>query len=517
MNPLIVRCQQCGGDLFYDIAKQRYSCAHCGSEAATEEKKAEYRQWKTLRHDAMKKDINKVKSFSCPACGAQTIVAGDEVTAQCPFCQNTMIDARFAGNDIPEVIIPFKLDEQEAKAKLVEWIKSNHGTTEAKVIEHNLQNFTGCYLPYHIVRGASGGSLRIRLHDGSSSNYPFRAYLSHTLVNASNEISNLFLDGIEPFDFSNALEFDFGYLNHRKAKVQNISGKSLAERVKAETYSELYKSISKDIHTKEMSVNLTDDENESIPALMPVYIVPCKNGIAAAVNGQTGKVSVDTGKDKNVTRFWWIAPTLVTLAVGVAGGIFGGFALAFMGALVFGLVLFAIAHSRHHAEFVHVIKTHPKTNDDHNDTQTVFEADFGQGPVPAKLRFFTPWRIIKTVLISLAVIFLPVLVAIPVQLIRGMPLTDIQIGYGAAWYCIPGFFTIIAAGGLAKNMMYSVPLYYEILPNGKAKRRKLPSQKAPSIKEILAHTKFAFTSKVGCLVIGFVLFLLGGSVLAMIT
>ena len=516
-NPLVIRCEYCGGDLSYSIIKQRYCCAHCNAEASTAEKKAEYRRWKSLRYETVMQDISKVKSFACPTCGAQTIAEGENATALCPFCQNTMIDAKFAGNDLPEVIIPFKLTQEEAEAKLREWLNQNKGNAAAKAIEGNLHRFTGCYLPYHIVRGAYNSKLDIRLHDGGIASYPFRAYLSHTAVNASRDLNNLFLDGIEPFNFDEALEFNFGYLNHQNAKVQNINGAALESRIKEETQEELYKTLTKKVHTKEMSVSLNDEGSESIPALMPVYIVKCKNGIAAAVNGQTGKISVTTGKTKDLTRFWWIAPTLATLIVGIAGGFVGGWELALIGALVFGMVFFAIAHNRHDKKTIQEIITYPKTEEEeHNDTQAEFFADFGQGPVPAKLKFFTLWRIIKTVLIVLAVIFLPVLLAAPIQLLRGMPLTDLHIGYGAAWYCIPGFFTILAAGGLGKSMMYSVPLYYEILPNGQTKRRKPVSQKRPSLKEILSNSKFALKSKEGCFIIGFTIFLLIGSTLAMI-
>lgn len=512
-NPLVVRCEYCGGDVNYDIAKQRYCCSHCGAEASNADKKAENLKWRSIRKEAVMKDLAQVKSFSCPACGAQTIATGDSVTAQCPFCQNTMIDAKFADNDIPEVILPFKISKEEAEAKLREWLNKNKSSHAAKVIECSMQNFTGCYLPYHIVRGAFDSKLHIRMHDGDSV-YPFRAYLSHTAVNASKDLDNLFLDGIEPFDFDSALEFNFGYLNHQNAKVQNINGEALSGRINEETNAELYKSLSKKVSTKEMSVTFSDDNSETIPALMPVYLVKCKNGIAAAVNGQTGKVSVDTGKEKNLTRFWWLAPTAATLAVIIAGTLFGGWELGFLGGLVFGIVFFIIANSRHEKKVVRVIETYPKSKEDHNDTQTEFVADFGEGLVPAKLKFFTFWRITKVILIILAVIFLPVLLAVPIQLMRGMPLTSIHIGYGAAWYCIPGFFTILAAGGLAKSMMYGVPIYYEILPNGKTKRRRLASRKKVTMKELFP--KSTLTSKQGCLVIGFMLFLLIGSTLAMI-
>lgn len=41
INPLVIRCKNCGGDLSFDIVKQKYCCAHCGSEANASEKKVE--------------------------------------------------------------------------------------------------------------------------------------------------------------------------------------------------------------------------------------------------------------------------------------------------------------------------------------------------------------------------------------------------------------------------------------------------------------------------------------------
>ena len=520
-NPLVIRCEYCGGDQNFDIAKQKYCCAHCGAEANASEKKAEYRRWKSLRHEVVLKDIDKVKTFSCPSCGAQTMATGDDVSAQCPFCQNTMIDTAFAGNDLPEVILPFKLNKQEALDKLKAWLSANKSNSAAKLIEKNLHRFTGCYLPYHIVRGGYNGNLAINLQDGSAARYPFRAYLSHTAVNASKDWDNLFLDGIEPFDFDEAREFDFGYLNHQNAKIPNVVNAALEARVGEETRAELYQNLSKKVRTKEMTVFLDDNDNESIPALMPVYLVKCKDGVAAAVNGQTGKVSIATGKTKNLTKFWWLWPILATIVIAVVGSLWADLELGLIMAFVFGMIFFGIAHNRHHKEIVNEVITDPKTKASHNDTRTQFFADFGRGPVPAELKFFTFGRIAKLVVGMLLLTFLPLLIVIPIQLLRGGAISDIPIGYGAAWYITPLFIAIVLAGGGAKAMMYGEPLYYEKRPDGKLVRRRLPSQQKFSLKQLLPGLKKTGSTKeksgrsVGC-AIAIILFLLLGSVGAML-
>jgi len=529
-NPFVIRCEYCGGDQSFDIVKQRYTCAHCGAEATNAEKNAEFRHWKNLRQVSFMQESSKVKNFACPSCGAQTLASSEDVSAKCPFCQNTMIDAKFSGTEVPEVIIPFKITQEEAEKRLRSWISSNTKNPVAKAIEKSMDRFSGCYLPYHIVRGAFSGDMYISDQAGIGHAYPFMAYLSHTAVNASKDWDNLFLDGIEPFDFSEARDFDFRYLNHQKAKIQNVEPDGLASRIREETTSELQETLSKKVRTKEITLAMAYQNNETILAALPVYLVKCGNGITAAVNGQTGKISIATGKEKNLTGLWWIYPTLAALAVGVLGSIFGNLQLGLMGALVFGMVFFAIAHNRHHKEIVKEILTDPKATKSHNDTRSEFFVDLGNSYVPVQIKFFTPWRSIKTALILIAVIFLPVLIAIPIQLLRGGSITDIQIGYGAAWYCIPGFFTILAAGGLAKAMMYGEPLYYVRLPNGKTKRVKVPKQKATqphdtsdaayakrtSLQNLMVNSKSLLHSKEGCFLIGFLVFLLLGSVLAML-
>ena len=107
-NPLVIHCKNCGGDQSYDIVRRQYVCAHCGTETSLQDKNVEYRNWRSLRHDAVMQEVGTVKQFSCPSCGAQTIAAGDDASAECPFCQRTMIDADFAGNDLPKPSSPSK-------------------------------------------------------------------------------------------------------------------------------------------------------------------------------------------------------------------------------------------------------------------------------------------------------------------------------------------------------------------------------------------------------------------------
>ncbi|MBR6847334.1 MAG: hypothetical protein IKM74_04310 [Bacteroidales bacterium] len=516
-NPLVIRCKNCGGDQSFDIIKQQYVCAHCGSVTELNSQTAEFKSWKQLLQQKQQQSLSEAKMFKCPSCGAQTLASADDASAICPFCQSTMVDAKFANTPIPEVIIPFKVTKEDAEKRLQEWLSANKNNPAAQTIEKNMQRFSSCYLPYHIVRGAFSGIMDIANQAGESQEYPFKAYLSHTAVNASKEWDNLFLDGIEPFDFNDARDFDYRYLIKQKAKIQNAETMELAQRIKEETTNELYETLTGKVHSKEFSVSLFEQDNETIPAALPVYLVQCGDGIAAAVNGQNGKVSVSTGKTINKTKNWWVLPTVATIVVGLALGLLGSLGLGLIVGFVFGILFFVIAHKRHENVFVKEVITSTKKEKSHNDTQAVFFADFGKGEVPARIEFITPWRIIKTVLAFIVVTFLPVFIAIPIQLSRGLSILDIHYGYGAAWYCIPGFFAIAFAGGMAKGMMYNAPMYYEILPNGTTKRRKVNSKQPSVLGYFFSQMNIMESKRSGCLVIGFLLFLLIGSVAAMLS
>ena len=511
-NPLVIRCTQCGGETSFDIIKQRYVCSHCGTESEPESHTAEYHNWKKLQQEKRHERQGEAKLFSCPACGAQTLASADDVSAECPFCHNTMIDSKVDEDSIPEIIIPFKITREEAKKRLGDWISSNSSNPASAAIQKRLQQLTGCYLPYHIVRGTFKGIMDIANQAGESQKYPFNAHLDHTAVNASKDWDNIFLDGIEPFDFNEAREFDYRYLVNQKAKTQNIPSEELATRIFDETTLELYETLTEITHTKEFDVKLQNQNNDTFLAALPAYVIQCDNGIAAAVNGQTGKVAIMTGRTINMTANWWIRPTAFTIGIWLFCFLLGNLTLSLIVGAVIGILFFVIAYRRHSKILADEILTFPKSKKNHNGTKALFYADFGNGVVPARIDFVPKGRSAKTTIISLSAVLLPVLIAIPIQLSRGLSILDIHYQYGLVWFIGVGFFPLMMAAGLAKGLYYNDPIYYEILPDGRSVRRKVKSKKRSVIKNLLSD----LDPKAGCLVVGFMIFILALTVYAML-
>lgn len=483
-NPLVVRCPNCGSQLRYNIAKELFECPYCGTTKEPVAQSVDFANWKQLQHAKVLQGVSQAKAFVCPSCDARTMAVTEDADQQCPFCQNTVVSANFEGADLPEVILPFKISFEEAKDRLNQWINNHPRNPASKVIGDNMDKFTACYLPYHILRGDFSGSMGVKSASAEKS-YPFRSYINATAVNASNDLNNLLLDGMEPYDMASARVFDFNFLTNQKAKIQNVEPKEMEERLRQETQSEIYKSLSKEFNNKEIDVRLEKDRHESVGTLMPVYLVKCADGAMAAVNGQTGKVAVTLGKKENKTKNWWVLPTVATVAVAIGGGILGTssdelgwFLGAFLFGLVFGIINFAVAASRHQDVFEMTVYT---SDDDgvkrQPDAKTEFFEDFGHGNEPVKLKFMTPARLWKIITGFFILTFLPVFIAMFIRLFQSKGIFDINIAYGLIWFIVPVFFIIVALSGAAKSYIYLFPMYYEVKPDGQEVRRRKQTRK----------------------------------------
>ena len=371
-NPLVIRCKQCGGELGFDIVKQQYVCSHCGATTEQDSRKAEFKEWKNIHQRNLQEQLSQAKLFCCPACGAQTMTSSEDATAKCPFCGNTLIDDTFSDTELPEVIIPFKITLEEAKSKLKEWANDNKKQPAAVELVQHLDQLMGCYLPYQIVRGANNGHLFIAKLTGVDTSHPFKAYVDATAINASKEFDNLLLDGMEPFLFDEAKEFDFSYLNGQKAKIKNVTVEELNKRIDEEIKTELFRTLSKKLLNRRISLFLLDNEYESASALLPVYFVNCGNGIAATVNGQTGKIAIATGKTLQPAKHWWILPTLLAI-IATGLGIFSKeYTLIILAPVLLGCMFFFEALNKHWRTPVKEILTMPKSRQARDKTRLQF-------------------------------------------------------------------------------------------------------------------------------------------------
>ena len=517
LNPLVVRCPNCGAQQHYDLKKEQFVCSYCGTTQETVAQSVEFAHWKKLQQAIVLEGSSRAKAFACPSCGARVMAVTDEANQQCPFCHNMVVSSNFEGADLPQVIVPFKLTLEEATQKLKTWIVNNEDhNPAAPILKKNLSQLTACYLPYHIIRGLSKGTMDI------GSEMTFQAYTDATLVNASNDLENLFLDGMEPFQLEAARAFDFNFLTHQKAKIQNVNPVVMAQRLNAEALNEVHDTLSKRFHTNEIDLKMNQGAHESVSTLLPVFVLRCDDGTMAAVNGQTGKVSVTQGKMVNKTRNWWIWPTLATIELAILGAILGsssnefGHAGGLLGALLFSLVFgglaFIIASVRHKEVPTLAVYTSDENTPRQPNTRVEFFENFGNGLEPVTIKFMTLGRLSKLILGTMLITFLPIWIVMVIKLISHQDVFDFQFGYAIIWLVVPVFFIILAlAGGVTK--VYHHPMFYKTMPDGKLKRYR--KQSRGQIWKNVFSQLFK-DRKTGFAILGISLFLLISSVIALL-
>ena len=155
------QCPACTGPLHFDGASGKLVCDFCGSSYDTAEIEALYAEKEAAAETAAQNkqapppdsvwsenEAAGLRSYSCPSCGAELIC--DETTAatSCPYCGNpTVIAGQFGGMQRPELVLPFVLDKNAAKAALKKYYRGKRFLPNAFSSQNHIEEIKGVYVP----------------------------------------------------------------------------------------------------------------------------------------------------------------------------------------------------------------------------------------------------------------------------------------------------------------------------------------------------------------------------------
>ena len=492
-NPFHIRCEACGAPAQYDIIHENYHCQHCGETTdlhAALESVASYRKHHAAELKANQQS-DKCKKYNCPNCGAIVVMDKGEATADCDFCGTKLVNKQFLDSDaFPELLIPFKITLDEAKEEFRKWLQKNSGKEEAKKLAPRIDEMQGYYLPYQIVKGPVKCEVA---RDSNFRKYNCGGFIDEVAVNTSKQLDNLLLNAMEPFDWREIRPFEYGFIAGLRIKLQDIKQEEIDCRIKTEIRETYLPVIEKTLQTQALTANVDSKNVMEIPALMPVYIIT-RGEVQAAVNGQTGRVSV-TPLKKTVTQRVWVEPLLTVLFIAglceIVPLIFHfhpSFDLTIGLIVVSGLIVWA-AHSSTESVKKTIYYSSVKQLAKRINNRLTFEKADELGKNPAlkpvffekigdkveavKISFYTLPRIIKAALFSIVGAFLPnvlalLLVAYDVYINDAPPSSfdTVHHFYAAAWWCfmIPVIFILWIA--IVRRDVFEYPVLYRILPDG---------------------------------------------------
>lgn len=488
-SPLRITCRNCGHPVTFDIEKQTYRCPMCGETSGIEETRRASRGLHALNKESLRAQVIHAQVTACSGCGAKAFFPEGEALGTCDFCGGRLIrgDAEKLGFT-PDLIVPFVLTEEDAKARLLEWAQEHRRSGEARMINSSADELRGYYLPYEIVRGP----MEVKANRaGVSRSYMCRGYIEDTAVNCVREMDYSVLDASEPFDLSGAVPFEAGYIAGHRALISDISDNDIDRRVRRRAAKIYEPAVQKTLQDSDIRTKVTSEQLLSASALLPCYVLK-KGRFTAVVNGQTGRTAASLkNKEKKPFPFWAVEASVYTIAVTLLLCAIISFEwqyIAFFG-IFFGLLFFIYMGGERAPVAARVIKRGEKvrarrengmlllSQDEPPEVQCsppVFFENIDGNETAVEYKFLPMSRLLPLAVQCIALIFAPVFAAAAIAAVtalangRGIAneIAGLELRGGSVWFMFSVVLSLFFMLQTARVKAYDRPYIYKLSQNG---------------------------------------------------
>ncbi|MBQ8908731.1 MAG: hypothetical protein IJY90_00360 [Clostridia bacterium] len=126
ISATFTKCPSCGDDMVFNPDGQCLSCPSCQNieiiHSKTQYAKHDF-DLENPSMDANEKWAQDEKIMKCKNCGASVVLQGYQVSANCPYCDTSLVSAETGGEGVkPDAVVPFrigkKLAEETFRAKI---------------------------------------------------------------------------------------------------------------------------------------------------------------------------------------------------------------------------------------------------------------------------------------------------------------------------------------------------------------------------------------------------------------
>ena len=356
MANLQLKCPCCGGTLQFNDKTQTTVCPYCDSQFSAEELKAyteeldsqgeEDTSWDESMVQAFtNEDKEGIKVYSCDSCGGEVIVEETTSSTVCPYCGNNLLVAHELAGDLkPNYVIPFKNDKEAVKENLKKFFKKKPLLPGSFSKENVIEEIKPLYVPFWLFDADVDGKVNFKgetTRRWSDAYYDYKEtkYYSiirggviafdHVPVDGSKKMEDQLMESIEPYDFSQAEEFNAAYLAgiaaDRYDVDKDITFNRATERFRDGTVQAFIGDVKGYENVRVSESTLQFSNTNACYALYPVWILNTRwkdKSFRFAVNGQTGKIAgnlpISAGKS---TMFWFIfflIPVAICVGLGFA-------------------------------------------------------------------------------------------------------------------------------------------------------------------------------------------------------
>lgn len=343
------KCPACGGALEFNSDVQKVKCPYCDTEfemealqaldEALQAAPADDMTWQTQPgNDWQEGEEAQLASYVCQSCGGEILCDENTAATTCPYCGNPVVmSQQLSGSLRPDLVIPFKLDKEAAKAALARHLTGKKLLPKVFKSENQIEKIQGVYVPFWLFDADADVDIHYhatRVRSWSDSHYHYTQTKHFSIhragllgfagvpVDGSSKIANDLMESIEPYDLSQAVDFQTAYLAGYLADKYDVSAENSIqranERIKVSAEEAFAQTVTgySSVTPERSSVRLRGSRVRY--ALYPVWLLSTSyrgQVYQFAMNGQTGRFVGDLPVDKGAYWRWWALITAIASVV----------------------------------------------------------------------------------------------------------------------------------------------------------------------------------------------------------
>lgn len=343
------KCPSCGGAIAFDSKIQKMKCPYCDLEMEMDSFQSMDEHLEELHPtnsststenstEEWQEDDDQMNVFVCKSCGGELIADENTAATACPYCDNPVVlKERLMGGLKPELVIPFKLDKKAAKEALNKHVQGKRLLPKVFKDQNHIDEIKGIYVPFWLFDVTVDANLQysaqnIRTWNDSKYNYKEISYYSvlregqlnftHLPVDGSKKIDDILMESIEPFDFSEAVDFQTAYLAGYLADRYDVNPEesipNVEQRAKSSTLGIFKNTVDGYTIVNLESSSMHIQNSTATYVLYPVWFLNTrwnKKRYIFAMNGQTGKFVGDLPLDKQAYKKYFIIFSIIAAIV----------------------------------------------------------------------------------------------------------------------------------------------------------------------------------------------------------
>ena len=348
-NPASVleyKCPCCNAPLIFKENSNQMKCEYCDNafdlstvqaymERIMPEQPDEI-NWESESKETWNTDEQaSLQEYCCNACGGQLVTDAHTAATFCPYCGNpAILPGRLSGGIKPEELIPFKTTKEDAKQAFLKLCRNKPLLPDFFMEDQQVDKITGIYVPFWIYdcdADITGSYKATRTHTWSDSRYIYtktdhyllrrqaKASFSGIPMDGSTKMEDVFMESIEPFDYSQMVPFEMPYLTGYladKYDVPSEQGESrIRQRVEQSMEDQIQSTLLGYATVLPSGRQIQIHHGKAKYVLLPVWMLNTNyNGkiYTFAMNGQTGKMTGAFPICRKRTAAWF---------AGICGGV----------------------------------------------------------------------------------------------------------------------------------------------------------------------------------------------------